>query len=62
MTIIREEENFLVRCAVPYICAGDCTVQASVKDESVFHKAGTKLVVMKATGIDRTSKTVTVED
>ena len=62
VTLIREEENFLVRCAVPYICAGDCTVESSVKDESVFHNVGTKLVNSRATDIDRAHKTVTVED
>ena len=62
VTLIREEENFLVRCAVPYICAGDCTVESSVKDESVFHNTGTKLVNMRATNIDRAHKSVAVED
>jgi len=62
LTLIREEENFLTRCAVPYIAVGDVTVESSVKDDDRFHKAGTKLVDVKATRIDREKKTVTTAD
>ncbi|HEC57399.1 MAG TPA: pyridine nucleotide-disulfide oxidoreductase [Candidatus Syntrophoarchaeum butanivorans] len=62
LTLIREEENFLTRCAVPYIAVGDATVEASVKGDEMFHKAGTKLIDSKAVKIDREKKTVTTED
>jgi len=62
LTLIREEENFLTRCAVPYIAVGDATVEASVKGDEMFHKAGTKLVDSKAVKIDREKKTVTTAD
>jgi NADPH-dependent 2,4-dienoyl-CoA reductase/sulfur reductase-like enzyme len=59
VTLIREEENFLTRCAVPYISVEKATVEASVKDDGMFHAVGTKLVNVKATSIDRKEKTVT---
>ena len=62
LTLIREEENFLTRCAVPYIAVGDATVEASVKDDDRFRKVGTKLVDVKATKIDREAKTVKTAD
>ncbi|MDI6886903.1 MAG: hypothetical protein QMD22_11315, partial [archaeon] len=37
VTLIREEENFLTRCAVPYISVEQATVEASVKDDGMFH-------------------------
>ncbi|HID20020.1 MAG TPA: pyridine nucleotide-disulfide oxidoreductase [Methanophagales archaeon] len=62
VTLIREEENFLTRCAVPYISVEKATVEASVKDDGMFHAVGTKLVNVKATSIDRKEKTVTTAD
>lgn len=62
VTLIREEESFLTRCAVPYIAVGDATLEASVKDDAMFHSVGTKLVNVKAVGIDRKAKTVTTAD
>ena len=44
ITLIREEENFLTRCATPYISVGKATVEASVKDDRMFHNAGVNLV------------------
>jgi len=62
VTVIREEENFLTRCATPYISVERATVEASVKDDGMFHAVGTKLVNVKATSIDRKEKTVTTAD
>jgi len=62
VTVIREEENFLTRCATPYIAVERATVEASVKDDGMFHAVGTKLVNVKATSIDRKEKTVTTAD
>lgn len=62
LTLIREEENFLTRCAIPYIVAGDATVEASVKDDDRFTKVGTKLVDVKAVKVDREAKIVTTAD
>ena len=62
VTLIREEKDFLTRCAVPYIAVGDATLEASVKDDAMFHSVGTKLVDVKAVGIDRKTKTVTTAD
>lgn len=62
VTLIREEENFLRRCAVPYISVGKAAVEASVKDDEMFHAVGTKLVNVKATSINREEKTVTTAD
>ena len=62
VTLIREEENFLTRCATPYISVERATVEASVKDDGMFHAVGTKLVNVKATSIDRKEKTVTTAD
>lgn len=62
VTLIREEENFLTRCATPYIAVERATVEDSVKDDGMFHAVGTKLVNVKATSIDRQEKTVTTAD
>jgi len=62
VTVIREEENFFSRCATPYISVERATVEASVKDDGMFHAVGTKLVNVKATSIDRKEKTVTTAD
>jgi NAD(P)H-nitrite reductase large subunit len=62
VTIIREEEHFLTRCAVPYIAVERATVAASVKDDGMFHSAGIKLVNVPATSINRKEKTVTTAD
>ena len=62
VTLIREEENFLTRCATPYISVERATVEASVKDDGMFLAVGTKLVNVKATSIDRKEKTVTTAD
>ncbi|HUV02748.1 MAG TPA: FAD-dependent oxidoreductase [Desulfobacteria bacterium] len=62
VTVIREEENFLTRCATPYIAVERATVEASVKDDGMFHAVGTKLVNVKAKSIDRKEKTVTTAD
>jgi len=62
VTLIREEENFFSRCATPYISVDRATVEASVKDDGMFHAVGTKLVNVKATSIDRKEKTVTTAD
>lgn len=62
VTLIREEENFLTRCAVPYISVGQATVEASVKDDGMFLSAGVKLVKVPATSINRKEKTVTTAD
>ena len=62
VTLIREEENFLTRCATPYISVERATVEESVKPDGMFHSAGTKLVDVKATSIDREKKTVTTAD
>ncbi|HIE13343.1 MAG TPA: pyridine nucleotide-disulfide oxidoreductase [Desulfotomaculum sp.] len=62
VTLIREERHFLTRCAVPYISVEQATVEASVKDDGMFHAAGIKLVSSPATGIDRKEKTVTTAD
>ena len=62
VTLIREEENFFSRCAIPYISVERATVEASVKDDGMFHAVGTKLVNVKATSIDRKEKTVTTAD
>jgi len=62
VTLIREEENFLTRCAVPYISVEKATVEASVKDDGMFHTAGVKLVKKPATSITREKKTVTTAD
>jgi len=61
VTIIREEEEkgLLTRCATPYICCGNVTVDPSYKSDSMFTDVGTKLVDVRAVGIDRGSKTVT---
>ena len=42
VTLIREEENFLTRCAVPYIAVGDASLKASAKDDAMFHSVGAK--------------------
>jgi len=57
VTVIREEENFVTRCATPYIATGDVTVDSSVKDEFLVSK-GIRLVDQRATGIDRAAKQV----
>jgi len=62
VTLIREEENFFSRCATPYISIERATVEASVKDDGMFHAVSTKLVNVKATSIDRKEKTVTTAD
>ncbi len=62
VTLIREEENFLTRCATPYISVERATVEASAKDDGMFLAVGTKLVNVKATSIDRKGKTVTTAD
>lgn len=62
VTLIREEENFLTRCAVPYISVEQATVEASVKDDGMFHAVGVKLVNVPATSINRKEKTVTTAD
>lgn len=62
VTLIREEEHFLTRCAVPYISVEQATVEASVKDDGMFHAAGVKLVKAPATSINRKEKTVTTAD
>jgi NADH oxidase (H2O2-forming) len=62
VTLIREEENFLTRCAVPYISVEKATVEASVKDDGMFNTAGVKLVKQPATSINREEKTATTAD
>ncbi|HDS46247.1 MAG TPA: pyridine nucleotide-disulfide oxidoreductase [Methanomicrobia archaeon] len=62
VTLIREEEHFLTRCAVPYIAVEQATVAASVKDDGMFHTAGVNLVKAPATSINRKEKTVTTAD
>ena len=62
VTLIREEEHFLTRCAVPYIAVEHATVAASVKDDGMFLSAGVKLVKVPATSINRKGKTVTTAD
>ncbi|MBE0517484.1 MAG: FAD-dependent oxidoreductase [Methanophagales archaeon] len=62
VTVIREEEHFLTRCAVPFIAVEHATVAASVKDDGMFHAAGVKLVNVPATSINRKEKTVTTAD
>jgi len=44
VTLIREEENFLTRCAVPYIAVGDATLEASVKDDAMASTGRLKLL------------------
>lgn len=61
VTVIREEEHFLTRCALPYIVVSEATVSDSVNDEKLSH-ADINLVDVKATEIDRAAKTVTVAD
>jgi len=61
LTLIREEENFLTRCAIPYIVVEDATVEASIKDDRI-HKVGLKVVDSKAVKVDRERKTVTTAD
>ncbi len=62
VTLIREEEHFLTRCAVPFIAVEQATVAASVKDDGMFHTAGVNLVKVPATSVNRTDKTVTTAD
>ncbi|MBN1454921.1 MAG: FAD-dependent oxidoreductase [Methanomicrobia archaeon] len=62
VTLLREEEHFLTRCAVPYIAVEHATVAASVKDDAMFHTAGVNLVKVPATSINRQEKTVTTAD
>jgi len=62
VTVIREEENFLTRCATPYIASGDVTVDSSVKDDQILLSKGITLVDSKATAIDREAKRVTTAD
>ena len=62
VTLIREEEHFLTRCAVPFIAVEQATVAASVKDDAMFHTAGVNLVKVPATSINRNEKTVTTAD
>ena len=61
VTLIRGE-NFLTRCAVPHISVEKATVEASVKDDGMFHTSGVKLVKQPATNINRGKKTVTTAD
>jgi NADH oxidase (H2O2-forming) len=60
VTVIREEENFLTRCATPYIASGDVTVDSSVKDDQILLGKGITLVDSPATAIDREAKNVLV--
>jgi len=60
--VIREEENFLTRCATPYIASGDVTVDSSVKDDQILLSKGITLVDSKAIAIDREAKRVTTAD
>jgi NADH oxidase (H2O2-forming) len=62
VTVIREEEHFLTRCAVPFISVEQATVAASVKDDGMFHTAGVKLANVPATSINRKEKTVITAD
>ncbi|MHC1582791.1 MAG: FAD-dependent oxidoreductase, partial [Candidatus Syntropharchaeia archaeon] len=62
VTLIREEENFITRCAIPYVISGDATLEASIKDDGMFHAAGIKLVDARVTEIDRNTKTVRTAD
>ena len=62
VTIVREEEHLLVRCAVPYIIAGEVTLESCYKSDDMFTNAGIKLIDSKATGIDRVNKTVATEN
>ena len=62
VTLIREEENFLTRCATPYIAGGEATVEASVKDDQVLLSKGITLVDSKATAVDKKAKSVVVAD
>jgi len=64
VTIIREQEEkgLLTRCATPYICCGNVTVDASYKDDKIFADQQINLVNVKAVGIDKISKKVTTAD
>ena len=64
VTIIREQEEkgLLTRCATPYICCGNVTVDASYKNDKIFTDQQINLVNVKAVGIDKISKTVTTAD
>ncbi|MCD6287947.1 MAG: FAD-dependent oxidoreductase [Candidatus Hydrogenedentes bacterium] len=62
VTVIREEENFLTRCATPYIANGDVTVDSSVKDDTLLLNKGITLVDQKAIRIDRAAKQVVTDD
>ena len=61
VTIIREleERGLLTRCATPYICCGNVTVDASYKSDSIFTKKGIRLIDEAAVEINRDNKTVT---
>jgi len=64
VTIIREQEEkgLLTRCATPYICCGNVTVDASYKDDKIFVDQQINLVNVKAVGIDKILKKVTTAD
>ena len=62
VTVIREEENFVTRCATPYIASGDVTVDSSVKDDGILADKGIRLVDQRATRIDRAAKQVVAAD
>jgi len=64
VTIIREQEEkgLLTRCATPYICCGNVTVDASYKNDKIFTDQQIKLVNVKAVGIDKISKKITTAD
>jgi len=64
VTVIREQEEkgLLTRCATPYICCGNVTVDASYKDDKIFADQQIGLVNVKAVGIDKISKKVTTAD
>ena len=64
VTIIREQEEkgLLTRCATPYICCGNVTVDASYKDDKIFADQQINLVNVKAVGIDKISKQITTAD
>jgi len=61
VTIIREpeEKGLLTRCATPYICCGNVTVDASYKSDDIFTEKGIRLINEAAVEIDRNKKTVT---
>lgn len=62
VTVIREEEHLLTRCAIPYVAAGEITMESCYKSDDMFENAGIKLIDSKATRIDSSNKTVYTDD